>query len=287
MAVIQQNKAKVRPVMDYRELNQFVSSHSAHGDVCGEKLRAWRRMGENLSIIDLRKAYLQIRVHPSLWQFQVVEFKSKRYCLTRLGFGLTVAPKIMTHVLRKVLSMDKEVAAATDSYVDDIIVNNDLVSNEQVMKLLERYGLEPKEPESLEGGRVLGLRVHQNKEVLRWRRDNVLDPLTDQMSRRRLFSWCGQMVGHFPVASWLRPACSYLKRMTNGLQWDEEVDAWVIKIAKSIENRVAKEDPVGGFWYVSNVEEGRVWCDASSIAIGTCVEIDGSCGGRLLVTEAG
>jgi hypothetical protein len=58
--------------------------------------------------------------------------------------------------------------------------------------------------------------------------------------------------------------------MTNGLQWDKEVDAWVIKIAWSIQNRVAKEDPVSGFWYVSNVEEGSVWCDASSIGIGIC-----------------
>jgi hypothetical protein len=29
--------------------------------------------------------------------------------------------------------------------------------------------------------------------------------------------------------------------MTNGLQWDEEVDAWVIKIAWSIQNRVEKK----------------------------------------------
>jgi hypothetical protein len=34
MAVVQQNKAKVRPVMD-RELNQFVRSRTADGDVCG------------------------------------------------------------------------------------------------------------------------------------------------------------------------------------------------------------------------------------------------------------
>jgi hypothetical protein len=133
-----------------------------------------------------------------------------------------------------------------------------------------------RELESLKGGGVLGLHVQRHEEVLFWSLDNVLDSLTDQVKRRRLFSWCGQMIGHFPVASWVRPACSYLKRMTNGSQWNEEVDAWVIKIVKSMQNRIEKEDPVGGVWYVSNVEEERVWCDASSIAIGTCVEIDGS-----------
>jgi hypothetical protein len=39
MAVTQRNKLKIRPVMDYRELNQFVSSHTADGDVCSTKLR--------------------------------------------------------------------------------------------------------------------------------------------------------------------------------------------------------------------------------------------------------
>jgi hypothetical protein len=177
MAAIQQNKTKLRPVMNYREQNQFVSSYSAHGDVCGQKLRVWRRMGDNLSIIDLRKAYIQNLVHPSLWQIQVVVFKSKRYCMTRLGFGLTVALNILTHVLRKVLSMDKEVGAASDSYVNYIIVNNDLVSNEHAIKLLERYVLEQNEPESCEGEHILRLHVQQHKEVLRWCRDNVLEPL--------------------------------------------------------------------------------------------------------------
>jgi hypothetical protein len=58
MSAIQQNKTKIRPVMNYRELN-----HSAHADVCGQKLQTWSRMGDNLTIIDLRKAYIQNRVH--------------------------------------------------------------------------------------------------------------------------------------------------------------------------------------------------------------------------------
>jgi len=74
-AVVQRNKDKVRPVMDYRELNQLVFSHTADDEVCIGKLRARRRLSENVRIIDLRKAYLQIRVDPSLWHCQVVEHK--------------------------------------------------------------------------------------------------------------------------------------------------------------------------------------------------------------------
>lgn len=88
--------------MGYRKLNEYISSHTAKSSVCGEKLRIWRRMGSNLSLIDLRKAYLQIHVHPDLWRHQVVKYKGRIFALTRLGFGLSVAPKIMTRILKTI-----------------------------------------------------------------------------------------------------------------------------------------------------------------------------------------
>jgi transposase InsO family protein len=273
MAVIQSTKSKVRPVLDFREVNQYVSSHTANGDVCSDKLRSWRKMGNNLSIVDLRKAYLQIHVDPSLWKYQVVEHKGVRYCLTRLGFGLNVAPKIMTTILNKILSANSDVRNGTDSYVDDIIVNNDLVTNERVIKVLEEFGLEAKPAESLKGGRVLGLRVVDVNGNLEWKRDNVVDSLQENMTRRQLFAWCGQMIGHFPVAGWLRPACSYIKRLTNGSEWDSYVCKKVTDMVKEIKHRTEMEDPVKGVWNVPREEKAMVWCDASSLAIGVCLQV--------------
>ena len=188
MAVTQRNKLKIRPVMDYRELNQFVSSHTADGDVCSTKLRNWRKLGENLEIIDLKKAYLQIRVDEALWKYQVVEYEGQRYCLTRLGFGLNVAPRIMTKILKKVLSLDKFVESGTDSFIDDIIVNNNIVSSCRVQELLKKYGLDSKLPEKLVGGRVLGLRVYKQCNQVRWKRDNIPKVPEGKMTRRQIFS---------------------------------------------------------------------------------------------------
>ena len=42
IAVIQQNKQKVRSVLDYQELNDRVDPFTAHADICTEKLREWR-----------------------------------------------------------------------------------------------------------------------------------------------------------------------------------------------------------------------------------------------------
>ena len=66
MAVIQQNKQTVRPVLDFRELNDHLDPFRACADICTEKLREWQQAGSNVSVLDLRKAYLQVRVHQSL-----------------------------------------------------------------------------------------------------------------------------------------------------------------------------------------------------------------------------
>ena len=42
MAIIQQNKQKVRPVLDYRELNDPVDPFTACADICTKKLREWQ-----------------------------------------------------------------------------------------------------------------------------------------------------------------------------------------------------------------------------------------------------
>ena len=105
MAVFQASKKKVRPMLDYRELNRFVACHTGSDiiDVCDEKMRKWRRLKGGIAIMDLKSTYLQLHVAKELWQYQLVSYKRKTYCLTRLGFGLNVAPKIMAAVLKTVL----------------------------------------------------------------------------------------------------------------------------------------------------------------------------------------
>uniref|UniRef100_A0A5S6QMI1 Reverse transcriptase domain-containing protein n=1 Tax=Trichuris muris TaxID=70415 RepID=A0A5S6QMI1_TRIMR len=72
MAVTQRRKNKVRPVLDFREVNTHIDAFTANCDVCSHKLRNWRRQGTNVSILDLKKAYLQVHVDESLWPYQTV-----------------------------------------------------------------------------------------------------------------------------------------------------------------------------------------------------------------------
>ena len=170
-------------------------------------------MGSNLAIVDLKSAYLQIHVAKDLWNYQVVRFYGQNYALTRLGFGLNVAPKIV----RKV-----KTESATDSYIDDIIVNFQNVSVTEVVKQLSDYALGIKEPETLGACRVLGLRTYKKDNQILWKRDNDPPATFDQMSKCQIFAFTGAVLGHYPVAGKLRLMCSMLKRGSQNQKWDDE-----------------------------------------------------------------
>lgn len=125
--------------------------------VCQDKLREWRQFGSNCCMLDL-KAYLQLHIDQELQKFQAIRYKDRLFMMTRMGFGLNVAPKVMIKVLSRVLSLDNEVDLGTDHYVDDIIVNLDKVSVSRVRGHLAKYGLVTKEPERISDARILGLK---------------------------------------------------------------------------------------------------------------------------------
>ena len=276
LAVQQQTKNKVRPVLDFRELNQSVQSHTADSEVCPETLRRWRLMGDRLGLVDLKNAYLQLHVRRDLQDFQVVRIGDQYYRLTRLGFGLASAPRIMMAVVRHILASDSDIRAATDHYVDDIIVDTDLVSVNRVVEHLRKYGLVAKPPETLDGARVLGLLLCDDGQGrMTWMRSKSLPLLSDNqpLTRRELFSICGCLVGHYPVAGWLRLACSFIKRHSEGQRWEDQVGSQVTKWLIQVLRRVNQSDPVRGSWAVPNLDEGCVWCDASSLATGVALQI--------------
>ena len=71
-------------------------------------------MGDQLGVVDLKDAYLQLRVSRGMQDYQIVRIDNQYYRLTRLGFGLASAPKIMLAIVAHVLDVDPRIAAATD-----------------------------------------------------------------------------------------------------------------------------------------------------------------------------
>ena len=279
MAVMQEHKptTPVRPVLDYRRLNDvIVSNPGVESPVCEDTLRKWRKKGaKEYELLDIRKAYLQLRVSPELMRFQTVLWKGKTYVMTRMGFGLSVAPKLMDIVVKYVTRSMPDV----DNYVDDLVVPK--VQREVLEETLAHYGLPTKPAELVESARVLGLQLQDEAGEVVWsRRGDVRLDFEDSPTKRDLFSWCGKLVSHYPVAAWLRPACGYIKRLASVAtsEWDSLVTPEVVACCADILHRVKREDPVCGVWPVdgSADAEWTLWCDASNVAIATVAEVGGN-----------
>ena len=162
-----------------------MSSSGANADVCGDKLREWRHMPENCAILNLKVAYMQIHAHPLFSKFQRVRFEGCTFELTRVGFGLACAPKILKAVVQYVLSLDRKIQQACNAYYDDILDDLNQVSAGQVADHLQRYGLVSKPPKRLEEDAALGLAVRRVRGRLEWKMPMPLDsgghPKTNQL----------------------------------------------------------------------------------------------------------
>ena len=90
----------------------------------------------------------------------MVLIKGERYCLTWLGFGLNVALMIMKPIVSTVLAQEEQTMKAMSVYIDDINMNEEIVSVDEVMAKLESFGLTYKDPEHLKhGAKVLGFKI--------------------------------------------------------------------------------------------------------------------------------
>ena len=278
MAVQQESKDKTRPVLDYRELNQFVPSSGVNADVCADTLRTWRQFPEDCAILDLQDAYMQVRVHDSCSRLQMVEFEGKLYELKRMGFGLACAPQILKEIVTYVLSLDPTIKAECNAYYDDILVDLSAVSAEFVAAHLQRFGLKTKPPKRLEGGTALGLAVYRYGDRLRWERIRPVHPSVDGMTtKREFFGICGRLTSHYPVAGWLRVATAFAKRACTDGGWDAPLTPEAKAVADALIKRLRDEgDPVGGVWKANSAGPWRVWCDASSTATAVVLDCDGA-----------
>ena len=86
------------------------------------------------------------------------------------------------------------------------------------------------------------------------------------------------MTGNLPVCGWLRVASSFIKRTADALTktCDEKIQCnYVEKMVNDMVKRTRNDDPAKGVWNVYG-KEATVWVDASSLALGVIVEVDGN-----------
>ena len=132
----------------------------------------------------------------------------------------------MTATMNAMRAQDDNVQKATSSYIDDVFINESIMSFQVVKKYFEHFRLTCKEPEPLQDGAiVLGLHVSSNGKRLHWKRGGDILEVPPVITRCSIFSVCGKVVGHFPVCSWLRVMVEVIKQCATSVssRWDEEV----------------------------------------------------------------
>ena len=120
-------------------------------------------------------------------------------------------------------------------------------------------------------------RVQEEHGNLKWKRDNDVREIDGPVTKRKVFSLCGRLTGHLPVCGWLRPAVSFLKRKANEAAdaWDDVIeDSLVNGLIEEIMTQINTDDPARGQWDVKG-NEVTVWADASMLALGVVLEIEG------------
>ena len=144
----------------------------------------------------------------------------RRYCLTCLGFRLSVVPMIMQALMRATLSQDPVIKLVTLSYIDDMYINGGVASADKVKKHLENYGLTCKAPEQLkDGAGVLVLHIQNNRGTLDWKWGSDVLEIPPSITRRAVLSMSGKLVVHFPVCRWLHIAASFIKCCVTTVVW--------------------------------------------------------------------
>ena len=108
-----------------------------------------------------------------------------------------------------------------------------------------------------------------------FRRANKISEDTDGLTKWELSMVCRKLVGHHPIVGWLWTACSFIKKQTGINQWEDKIDQVVPRMIQEIIAEVRKEDPVKGEGNIWRSQEGVIWCDTSSLALGALLEIGG------------
>ena len=90
-------------------------------------------------MLGICKAYLQVRLDPSLLKYQVVVYEGKKNTMAGMGFGLNIAPKVMDTIVK---------FPNVDNFVNNLFKPRSIMMSEK--DTLAQFGLPTKPAEELE-----------------------------------------------------------------------------------------------------------------------------------------
>ncbi len=284
---------KVRPTLDYKLINPFILCRESvsQSEICHKVLREWRKY-QTAFLVDVEKAYMNVHAAKHLLPFQAVWVHGKLYCMTRMGFGLNIAPRVLKVLIEHILSS----AQLTDialPYRDDLLIGScsfsesdrrkSLETLERARKILLQHGMPTKAPidildVSRGPNRALGLELFNKNGCVHWRRRSDQDgSFTDgKPTFKDVAGFIGRVCpGNYPVMGSLRPAALHILsengRQAQARDWIGLASDDVAKKCHQLLDMIRTNDEVTGEWIIPDTNSWVLCTDASAQAMGCCV----------------
>ena len=110
-----------RPVLDLSALNQFIETeHFKMENLV--TLKSLLNKGDYMINLDLTDAYLTVPMHPDSRKFLRFLLGDKTYEFTAMPFGLNVAPRLFTKIMKPVVASLRSQGFRLIIYLDDILI---------------------------------------------------------------------------------------------------------------------------------------------------------------------
>jgi len=121
-----------RPVVNLKGLNQFIKAE--HFKMEGlHLLPSLIQQGDWMVKLDLKDAYLQVAIHPHYHHFLQFQWQGSTYQFKCLPFGLSVAPRVFTKLLKPVVGLLRQAGTRLIIYLDDLLI---LHQSKEVLEVL-------------------------------------------------------------------------------------------------------------------------------------------------------
>jgi hypothetical protein len=163
-----------------------------------------------------------------------------------------------------------------DKFVNDLKLPRSLLP--KTVEVLKLNGFPTKPPESFDHAKVLGLRRVSGGG---WTRRETIQKFSG-VSFRDLKSWVAKIAcSHYPVPNWVRPAARALERLANleSIDLDNLISGNLLEKCNLFFDLISSAgDPTGGVLEIKAVDHpvGKLYTDASGIATGACLVINGN-----------
>ena len=110
-----------RPVINLKALNRFLPKETFRMEGL-HTARSLLRRGDFMMKLDLKDAYYAVPIHPESRKYLRFQYEGTTFEFCCLPFGLSLAPRVFTRILRPIVAKLRSEGIRTVIYLDDLLL---------------------------------------------------------------------------------------------------------------------------------------------------------------------